>query len=123
MMMNSSRAFYGGCGGRDSIEETQGLCRKQRLIIKFMFQPHIKMPKIESGHIRIFISIQNNMNFTFVLSLLLASVESTGLRQRGIVQNGRLEWAGLTPKEMQILRKLYALKCRQKYGRFCKINY
>ena len=119
MMMNSSRAFDGGCGSRDSIEETQGLCRKQRLIIKFMFQPHIKMPKIESGHIRIFISIQNNMNFTFVLSLLLASVESTGLRQRGIVQNGRLEWAGLTPKEMQILRKLYALKRCQKYGRFC----
>ena len=125
MMMNSSRAFYGGCGSKESNEETQGLCRKQRLIIKFMFQPHIKMPKIESGHIRIFISIRNNMNFTFVLSLLVfvAMASASGLRQRGIVQNGRLEWAGLTPQEMQILRKLYALKCRQKYGRFCKINY
>ena len=79
------------------------------------------MPKIESGHIRIFISIRNNMNFTFVLSLLVfvAMVSVSGLRQRGIVHNGRLDWAGLTPIEMQILRKLYALKRCQKYGRFC----
>ena len=82
------------------------------------------MPKIESGHIRIFISIRNKMNFTFVLSLLVfvavASAKRTsGLRQKGIVHNGRLDWAGLTPTEMQILRKLYALKRCQKYGRFC----
>ena len=80
------------------------------------------MPKIESGHIRIFISIRNKMNFTFILSLLVFVAVASAKRtfgQKGIVHNGRLDWAGLTPKEMQILRKLYALKRCQKYGRFC----
>ena len=98
---------------------------KQRLIINFMIKTGLKMPTFNFGCIRILSrsSIRNRMNFFSIISILAFFATNIdahkGLRYKGVVHNGQFDWSSLTPKEMQLIRKLIAIQRCRNYGRFC----
>ena len=63
------------------------------------------------------------MNFSSIISILALFATNVdahrGLRYKGVVHNGQLDWSSLSPKQAQLIRKLIASKRCQKYGRFC----
>ena len=57
---------------------------------------------------------------SIVAIFLAGATVTTGLHHRGFINvAGRLRYAGLSPKEKQIIRFYVAIRRCQKYGRFC----
>ena len=56
-----------------------------------------------------------------IITILVTAVTARkGLHHKGFINvAGRLDYAGLSPKEIQIMKKYIAAKRCQKYGRFC----